>query len=100
MKKNTYLFLLILISLVALVLRLWKLGSIPPSLNWDEAAFGYNAYSILKTARDEYGNFLPLAPIYVYLAVPSVALFGLTEFAVRFPAALFGALSVFLIYFV
>ena len=100
MKKNTYLFLLILISLVALSLRLWKLDSIPPSLNWDEAAFGYNAYSILKTARNEYGNFLPLAPIYVYLTVPSVALFGLTEFAVRFPAALFGALSVFLIYFV
>lgn len=108
MKIKKYLILLILVSLAALVLRLWKLGSIPPSLNWDEASWGYNAYSILKTGRDEYGNLLPLifkafgdykSAIYVYLTVPSIAVFGLNEFAVRFPAALFGAISVFLIFF-
>lgn len=109
MKKNKLLILLTLISFVALALRLWKLGNIPPSIHWDEASWGYNAYSILKTGKDEYGNFMPFifkafgdykSAIYVYLTVPSIAIFGLNEFAVRFPAALFGAISVFLSFFV
>jgi len=104
MKIKKYLILLILVSLAALVLHLWKLGSIPPSLNWDEAAWGYNAYSILNTGRDEYGKLLPFIlksfgdfkpAFYVYLAVISVKIFGLNEFAVRFPAAVFGSLLIF-----
>ncbi len=74
----------------------------------DEISFGYNAYSILKTARDEYGTFLPTAfksfgdykaPLYAYLLVPTIAIFGLNEFAVRFPAALLGTLTIPLVYF-
>ncbi len=49
-------FLLILILLVAAILRLYKLGVVPGSMNADEAAIGYNAYSILKTGKDEYGK--------------------------------------------
>ena len=99
--------LLILILLIALFLRFYKLGQNPPGLYWDEAAIGYNAYSILKTAKDEYGNFLPVsfrsfddykAPFYIYLTVPSIAVFGLNEFAVRFPSAFFGVLTVLLTY--
>lgn len=109
MKKKEFLILVILISFGALLLRLWRLGTVLPSMHWDEPSWGYNAYSILKTGRDEYGNFLPLifkafgdykSAVYVYLTVPSVAIFGLNEFAVRFPAALFGAISVFLSFFV
>lgn len=84
-------------------MRFYALGSNPPGLNWDEAALGYNAYSILKTGRDEYGKFLPLSfrsfddykpPLYVYLTVPAVAIFGLNEFATRLPSALFGVLTI------
>ena len=46
---------LLAIIILAFILRFYKLGQIPPSLDWDETAHGYNAYSILKTARDEYG---------------------------------------------
>lgn len=96
------------IILLSIVTRFYLLGINPPSLDWDEASIGYNAYSILHTARDEYGNFLPLSfrsfddykpPVYIYLTVPSVALFGLTEFAVRFPAAIVGVLAVVTVYF-
>lgn len=96
-----------LIVLLAIVLRFYKLGDIPPSLNWDETAHGYNAYSILKTGRDEYGNTFPLSfrsfddykpPLYTYLVVPSVAIFGLTDFAVRFPSAAIGVLAVLVTY--
>jgi 4-amino-4-deoxy-L-arabinose transferase-like glycosyltransferase len=94
---------LIAVIMVATILRFFRLGETPPSPDWDEAAIGYNAYSILKTGRDEYGNFLPLTirsfddykpPLYVYSSVPSVALFGLSVFAVRLPSAVFGILAV------
>ncbi len=95
---------LFLISvLIAVIVRFWQLGNIPPSLDWDEAALGYNAYSIAKTGRDEYGTKLPLTirsfddykpPLYTYLTVPSVAVFGLEPWAVRLPSALMGIAAV------
>lgn len=99
--------ILLVILLLAAVLRLWNLGSIPPHLRNDEAALGYNAYSVLKTLRDEHGQFLPLIfksfgdwkmGLYVYLTVPFVALLGLNEWTVRLPSALAGIISVWLLY--
>lgn len=90
------------------LLRFREITTNPPNLNTDEAAIGYNAYSILKTGRDEYGQKFPLAfrsfddykpPLYIYLTVPSVAVFGLNEFAVRFPSAFLGVLAIVLTYF-
>jgi len=107
-KKLTTYIILSLIVLVGAFLRFYQLGSNPPSIDWDEASIGYNAYSILKTGADEYGNRLPIAfrsfddykpPVYIYLTVPSVAVFGLNEFAVRLPAALIGMLAVIVVYF-
>ncbi len=102
-------FILLLIILLAIVLRFYKLGANPPSLYWDEVSLGYNAYSILKTAHDEHGVFMPLTnfgafgdykpPGYIYATVPSIYIFGLNEFAVRFPSALFGVFTVILTYF-
>jgi 4-amino-4-deoxy-L-arabinose transferase-like glycosyltransferase len=102
-------YILILIIILAFVLRTYKLGSNPPSLYWDEASLGYNAYSILKTAHDEHGQFLPITnfgafgdykpPLYIYATVPSIAILGLSEFAIRFPSAIFGILTVILTYF-
>jgi len=107
-KKNIRFLILCFIVLLAIGLRFYQLGNNPPSLDWDEASIGYNAYSILKTGKDEYGNSFPFAfrsfddykpPVYVYLTVPSVAIFGLNEFAVRFPAAIIGVLAVVAVYF-
>ena len=53
-------FWLILILALAAFLRFYKIGQVPPSLNWDEVAIGYNAYSILKTGKDEWGVPFPL----------------------------------------
>ena len=105
-KKNLLIFSLILV--IALFLRFYQISNLPPSLNWDEVSIGYNAYSILKTGRDEYGYRLPLSfrsfddykpPIYTYLVVPSIAAFGLNDFAVRFPSAALGVLTVIFTYF-
>jgi 4-amino-4-deoxy-L-arabinose transferase-like glycosyltransferase len=101
--------ILIVILILAAVLRLWRLGSIPPSLTQDEAALGYNAYSILETGRDEYGKFLPIIfksfgdykpGLYVYADVPFVATLGLNEVSTRLPSAFAGIISVYLVYLI
>ncbi|MBI2031272.1 MAG: glycosyltransferase family 39 protein [Candidatus Levybacteria bacterium] len=106
--KKIYIFLFFIL-LIASFLRFYQLGQNPPSLTWDEAAWGYNAYSLGKEARDEFGRFLPLdylesfgdfkPPVYAYLAIIPVKIFGLSEFSVRFPSAFFGVLTVLMTYF-
>ena len=101
--------LLLVIIFLAAILRFYNLGSLPPSLDWDEAAWGYNAYSLGIDGRDEFGRFLPLdylesfgdfkPPVYAYLDVLPVKILGLNEFSTRFPSALFGTLTVLLTYF-
>jgi 4-amino-4-deoxy-L-arabinose transferase-like glycosyltransferase len=95
------------VLLVSFLIRVWGIGSVPSGLTPDEGALGYNAYSILKTGRDEYGELMPIIftsfgdykpGLYVYADVPFVALFGLNEFAVRLPSVLSGVFIVFMIY--
>lgn len=99
--------ILFVIVLLGCFLRFYQVGENPPGLNWDEASLGYNAYSLLKTGADEYGTPFPLSirsfddykpPLYVYLTIPSIALFGLHAFSVRFVSALLGSLAVLVMY--
>ena len=100
-------WILLAIIVLAMCLRLPYLSDIPSGFHADEAAYGYNAYSVLKTGRDEYGRLLPLifesfgdskAAVYSYLTIPWIAIFGLNEFAVRFPSVIFGVVFVLLTY--
>lgn len=93
---------LVIIFLIALFFRFWRLSDVPSSLSMDEIAFGWNAESILKTGMDEFGIRYPLSfksvgdykpPLGIYVISPSISAFGLNEFAVRFPAAIFGAMT-------
>ncbi|HKC04963.1 MAG TPA: glycosyltransferase family 39 protein [Patescibacteria group bacterium] len=99
-------WVIIAILILASFLRFWKLGSYP-ALNADEAAIGYNAYSLIQTGMDEHGHSWPIhfqsfndykPGLYFYLVLPFVKLLGLSELAVRIPGAFLGVLSVFLIY--
>lgn len=105
--QNTKLILVLILMLAAL-LRLPLLGEFPAGLTIDEAGQGYSAYSILKTGKDEWGDFLPLnprgfgdykPPVMMYLLVPSIAVFGLTEMAVRLPSAFAGILTVLIVFY-
>lgn len=107
-KSKLTITLLIGIILLAGVLRLWQLGNVPISPDWDEVALGYDAYSFIHTGRDEYGKFLPVVlrsfddykpALYAYLSVPTIFLFGVTSFAVRLPSAIFGILTVIATFF-
>ena len=95
---------LLVATLIAAALRFTHLGTVPVSLYCDEAFHGYEAQSLLTTGKDTRGVTLPFffdifgkgwaEPLYIYLTVPPVALFGLTAFACRFTAALSGTLAV------
>lgn len=101
--------LVFLIFFFGLALRFFNLATMPPALNWDEVSHGYNAYSVLKTGRDEWGQFIPLAnfraygdyplPVNLYLSIPSISLFGLNEFGIRAPHAFLGALTILACFF-
>lgn len=100
--------ILVLILFIGAALRLYQLGGVPQSLNWDEVSLGYNAYSILMTGRDEYGDFLPLVmrsfddykpALYAYLVIPFVASLGLIEQSVRLPSAIAGIAAILIVYF-
>lgn len=110
MKKINKKLLLIFagIILIAAFMRFWQLDNVPPSLDWDEVSWGYNAFSILETGKDEYGKLLPIVirslddykpAMQAYFIVPIIAVMGLTDFAVRFPNALFGVLGTVATYF-
>jgi 4-amino-4-deoxy-L-arabinose transferase-like glycosyltransferase len=105
--KNPKIYL-ILIIFIAVILRFYQLGNVPPSPDWDEAALAYNAHSIFTTGRDEYGTVLPVVlrsfndykpALYTYLTIPFVELIGMTTFAVRLPSAIMGIIAVIATYF-
>ncbi|PIU71979.1 hypothetical protein COY29_05200 [Candidatus Woesebacteria bacterium CG_4_10_14_0_2_um_filter_39_14] len=106
--KNIKIIVLFLIVILGGLLRFYKLDQVPPSLNWDEIAAGYNAYTIANWGADEYGNKFPIVfksfgddkhPIHIYLTALVVKIFGLSDYSARASSALVGTLSVLAIYF-
>lgn len=97
---------LLLILSLAIVLRFWNINTLP-DLNPDEAALGYNAYSLLETGKDEHGISWPIhfksfgdykPGGYVYMAMPFVKILGLTPLAVRLPNLIFSILTIYFLY--
>lgn len=107
MEKNN-LLLLIVIILIGGILRFYNIINVPPGLYIDEVSIGHNAQSILQHGYDEHGNNYPLffkafgeykLPVYIYLTVSSFIIFGINEFAIRFPSAIFGTTTILIYYF-
>ncbi len=109
MNNKIYLFIFAAIFIVAFLFRFIGLSTNPPALTWDEASWGYNAYTLGIDGKDEFGRFLPLTnlesfgdfkpPVYAYLSVIPVKIFGLNEFSTRFTSAFLGVGSVVLTFF-
>jgi 4-amino-4-deoxy-L-arabinose transferase-like glycosyltransferase len=99
--------ILLFILIIAAGIRLWRISGVPVSLFSDELDVGYQAYSLVETGKDYFGNPWPLyfksysdmrTPVYIYSSVPSVAIFGITPLGVRLPAVIFGVLGIWAIY--
>lgn len=97
----------ILILLLAVGLRIYRLDSVPPPINQDEAVHAYDARCLLAMGKDHYGESWPVffrafrdyhpGP-FIYLLLPLQAIFGMNVWTTRLPGALVGSLSVWLLY--
>ncbi len=107
LKKHQLLF--ILIVLLSIFLRFYKLGSIPAGFHHDEVSQAYNSFAIGTTGHDRYGEYFPILfrsfgsyqpPVYTYLSPIPILLFGNTVFAARFLSALSGVIIVIFTYLI
>lgn len=105
MSKLNFKVVLFLIITLSFFLRFYLLDTIPAGLYEDEASQGYNAYSLLLTGKDEYGQSFPIfirsfgdfkSPLYTYLSMIPIFIFGPTIFSIRLISAIAGVLIIFL----
>ncbi|OGD63397.1 hypothetical protein A2160_02885 [Candidatus Beckwithbacteria bacterium RBG_13_42_9] len=104
--RKEILFLLLILGF-SFFLRLADQPNFPACLHRDEVQFGYNAYSLLKTGRDEWGQFLPThfryngeyhVPVVFYLIASVMFFTGPTDLSIRLPAIIIGSLIPILAY--
>lgn len=100
MLKKYYVGLLLLFF-TALTIFLHVYKSEIPCVNADDVSFGYNAYSIATTGKDEYGTTFPIRfkafgenklPALAYLTAPITKVLGTTDLAIRLPLHFVGVL--------
>ena len=109
--RKTHLLLLSLILLLAGGIRLVDLNQSPPRICVDEASNGYDAYCLLETGTDRWGESWPVflegfgrgdyrPALYAYLIVPFVRILGPGELtlATRLPAVIAGVFSILCFY--
>lgn len=106
LSSKTFLVFLIIFA-IGIFLRVYQFPNIPPGVNQDEAAAAYEAYSILETGKDKWGNSYPVYlpawgsgqnALFSYILVPFIATFGLNIFALRLPSLIFGILLLPLVF--
>src|SRR5260221_6964623 len=96
-----------IILIIRLVFRVYHLSTNPSGFFCDEAAIGYNAYTLLHTGVDEYGKSFPIFfqsfgdfkdPLQIYTTIPFIALFGLSELSTRLPSVMWGLMTIVGVY--
>ncbi len=101
MKKYSLLLIVVLTLALATFLRLYQLDVAPPGIWYDEA---YNGLDAIKASADNnYKIFYPenygREGLYINAIAISFKVFGINSFALRFPSALFGILTILGFYF-
>lgn len=99
---------ILFIILCALFTRFYKLSIYPPSPNWDEISHTYNAYSILETGKDQWGQSWPIfnfraygdypTTLNMYIIIPFVKFLGINTLSGRLPTAILSFLTIPLVY--
>jgi hypothetical protein len=105
LRTDRAVFLVILV--IGILVRVIARQSVPNGFNQDEASLGYDAYSILNYGIDRHSIAYPafligwgsgMNALSAYFAMPFIALFGLTEGAVRAVNLLGGIVSLGVFY--
>ncbi|HEY3082921.1 MAG TPA: glycosyltransferase family 39 protein [Chloroflexota bacterium] len=89
------------VLLVAAAARLWQIGTVPPGLYFDEAAYAQDAVEVLAGHDEVFfqGN-LGREPLFIYALAGAIALGGPGILPLRLTAVAFGLLSVIGLYLV
>jgi 4-amino-4-deoxy-L-arabinose transferase-like glycosyltransferase len=102
--KGSQLLLIVTVAIVS-YLQFYRLGHLPV-IQWDESRLANNAVemylnkSYLVTTYDQKPDMWNTKPpLMIWLQVASISVWGMNEFAVRFPSALAGLIGIFLIGF-
>lgn len=105
MKIGKTKIILITLLFLGFITSIFKLDEVPPGVSHDELEYINNGYSIFKTGKDLYGNFLPVSvggvgyvAIPAYIAGLSTALLGLSEYSARLIPVIFATLEILLLY--
>ena len=98
------------ILVVAFLVRVIGIGSLPYGVNQDEAMLAMDAWALSEYGTDRYGTFMPvhftawkygqMSVLLAYLMVPFIKVLGFSAFAVRLPMAIVSTLGVALMYLI
>lgn len=107
-QDKIHLFILIAISILAFVVRIWQFTTIPGGANQDEAMAAVDGKALADYATDRYGMFMPvhltawgygqMSSLLSYLIAPFTRIFGLNLFSARLPLLLISLVSLYIIY--
>ncbi len=91
--------LLLLILVLAVVLRVYRLGSVPPGFTHDEAGNGHDAAAVMRGLRPIYftGGY-GREPLYVYSVALMMSVLGPTGVALRLTTVAWGLIVILLSY--
>ncbi len=103
MKNKVVLSLLFFTLLYSVLTQFYGLGKLP-IVQWDESRLAVNAAEmhsshnyIVTTYEHQPDLYNTKPPLMIWLQVLSIKYFGLTEWAIRFPSALAGLLTIWLV---
>lgn len=102
MSKTNQFYYFVIIFLIGGILFIPFLGSVH-LFDWDEINFAESAREMLLTqnysqVQINFNPFWEKPPLFIWLQVLSMKIFGVNEFAARFPNALFGILTLWVIF--
>lgn len=97
MKWNSIDWVAVILFCLTFFSHLFFWNVFPPGFTADEATEGYDAYSLLRTGKDQFGNSWPIlfrsfgdyrSPLNIWITIPSIVIFGPNTFSVRLPSFL------------
>lgn len=99
--QHAIVLMMALVTLLALGLRVWNVGTIPPTLGGDEGSQGLEALRVLKGEITNPFNtgWLGVPTMSFYFNALTVGTLGNTMFALRLPWSLVGAATVLVVFF-
>src|SRR3989344_3648495 len=101
--------ILVILLILAFILRVYQIKTVPSSLYYDEVDYGYQARSLIETGKDYRGGLSPFyvhsfndirAPILAFLNVPTTLIFSSPELQVRMPNVILGTTIVLMIFLI